>query len=532
MTLVTVNFYLCANILLALVTAMLLGIRASGASLRRPIAFSHQLQCSYALTVAALLLPGVALNLGHRSFLPSAAQVWSSPTMHEWTRQTQDQSTMLAFTNSNVAVSLDSLGGIAIGLFVTGLLLLIIRVAIDARALLGILKHAQTIKHIGCLKLLASDQIAVPFSFWWPPCSFIVVPNALLLHPNDLRIAISHEGQHHRQRDTRLLYLYQLLKALFFWNPAVHLLARNILQLQELACDEALAMQRKVSAQDYARCLLRVASGAEIPRRTLLSVSMIGQGTDPRTGSLLRKRIAIMLARPTRNLGKSAVVIGACTAFAMMIATTVTFATTIHDRRISTELANHMATVARQNSVIPIAVNDRVVEQLNRYLGTPDGRAFIRGSIARMRLHESLISASVAQHGLPQELLAVPLVESGYRNLPPSNTVGHGAGLWMFIKPTARHFGLNVTTRDERLDIAAETDAAMRYFSALYTQLHDWHLTLLAYNTGSTQVETAIRVTDTRNAWELIAQGFENDPDYLPRVMAVILILKNPQALD
>jgi membrane-bound lytic murein transglycosylase D len=68
--------------------------------------------------------------------------------------------------------------------------------------------------------------------------------------------------------------------------------------------------------------------------------------------------------------------------------------------------------------------------------------------------------AEFKRYGLPVELLAIPLVESGYKNLPARRSAG--AGLWMFITPTARHYGLEVSAaRDERLDVMAETRAAM-----------------------------------------------------------------------
>jgi membrane-bound lytic murein transglycosylase D len=150
-----------------------------------------------------------------------------------------------------------------------------------------------------------------------------------------------------------------------------------------------------------------------------------------------------------------------------------------------------------------------------------------------MQDHQALISAELIQHGMPLELLAVPLVESGYRNLPQGEDLRHGAGLWMFITPTAQRFGLTVdANRDERLNVAAESGAAMRYLAALHHQFNDWGLALLGYNAGSARVEKAIRETGSRDVWEIIGKGYENDPDYLPRVMAAILIVKNPTVLD
>jgi membrane-bound lytic murein transglycosylase D len=194
--------------------------------------------------------------------------------------------------------------------------------------------------------------------------------------------------------------------------------------------------------------------------------------------------------------------------------------------------AEQLAASARTSSSFPVAVNDAVVRQLNLLLGTPDGRAFLRDGIARMRSHESSILAELHRYGLPPELLAVPLVESGYRNLPAKSSEYPGAGLWMFIGPTARYYGLHVTAeRDERLDVPAETSAAMRMFSDLRRRFGDWPLTLMAYNTGASRVATGISATRSRDAWTLYRAGYGNEPDYLARTMAVILIVANPELL-
>ena len=192
-----------------------------------------------------------------------------------------------------------------------------------------------------------------------------------------------------------------------------------------------------------------------------------------------------------------------------------------------------MLAVARRGSDFPFVANEPVVAQLNRLLGTPDGRAFVRASLRRMQEHEALITTAIARYGLPAELMAVPLVESGYRNLPPSDNSRQGAGLWMFIEPTARRFGLAIDGDiDERLDVALETDAAMRMLGGLHERFDDWGLALLAYNAGERMVEEAMRATGLRDPWQAIERGFENDADYLARVMAIALIMKNPALIE
>src|SRR5690606_37390559 len=120
--------------------------------------------------------------------------------------------------------------------------------ALDARATRRIIAGSHEVRRHGRLSIRASERSCVPFAFWRPGRYFIVVPSALMLHPGDLALAIRHEAQHHRQQDTKWLYFYQLLKALFFWNPCIHLLERHVRAVQELACDEALRTRRKVRA--------------------------------------------------------------------------------------------------------------------------------------------------------------------------------------------------------------------------------------------------------------------------------------------
>ena len=72
----------------------------------------------------------------------------------------------------------------------------------------------------------------------------------------------------------------------------------------------------------------------------------------------------------------------------------------------------------------------------------------------------------------------------------------------------------------------------MRMLGSLYERFDDWGLALLAYNAGERMVNEAMRATGSRDAWQAVGQGFENDPDYLPRVMAIVLIMKNPALIE
>jgi membrane-bound lytic murein transglycosylase D len=523
-----VNWYLSANVLIVVAALLLSGIHTVNLRLAQPFGYRHLLRMGYAISAAAVLLPSIGSFSLHGPLIPHSVQMWSAATMHDSIRYATDpQRITVALAPAGTSMPLGATTGFVFCMFAFGLFVVLARVVMDALAIARIIAGAHLIHRRGCWKILASDAVAVPFSFWLPGHYFIVVPSSLILRPDELRMAIRHEAQHHRQADTKLLYLNPLAKALFYWNPAAHLLRRRILELQEFACDEAVIARRPDFAHAYCRCLMSVGEEATRHGHSLLQAGMV----NGRMGVLAR-RIETVLARPKAHLPKSGATLTGALAVAVLAACSLAVATPVADRRISLEQAQRIAAIARRGSAFPIAVNERVLEQLNLLLGTPDGRSYLAASLSRENRYKDFIAKQLERYGIPPEMIAVPLVESGFRNLPAIKNAGTGAGLWMFIESTARQFGLEVTqSTDERLSVQQETTAAMRLLSRLYLRLHDWNLTLLAYNAGERNVAKAVDETGSTDAWELVRKGYENEPDYLPRVMAVILIVRNPALL-
>jgi membrane-bound lytic murein transglycosylase D len=317
------------------------------------------------------------------------------------------------------------------------------------------------------------------------------------------------------------------MKLVLFWNPLFHLWEQGIATLQEFACDEALVDLKNVSPHAYGGCLLKAASLSLSAHRLPAGTAGMAVGS---SGLILKRRIDMMFDQKSRSRKNRWMAVLAGTV-ALGILATVTYASQglIGDRRITLTDAQQMAKAASRDSHFPIVVNADVVDQLNRLLGTPDGREFVRSSLEKMKNYRPTIEAKLQNYALPDELLAVPFIESGFDNVKRTRA----AGLWMFIASTARHFNLRVDdTQDDRLNIEAETDAAMRYLGANYLRFQDWQLAVLAYNSGESQVQRGIDSTGSRDAWTLIHAGFDGDPGYLAKLMAVVLILKNPSVLN
>lgn len=209
----------------------------------------------------------------------------------------------------------------------------------------------------------------------------------------------------------------------------------------------------------------------------------------------------------------------------------------VQPRALDADVAQRAAETAARSSGIPIELTPPVLKWLNHFTGTIEGRKRMKESLARMPQYRPQIEASATRYGLPMELIAIPLYESGFRNDLISPDPYRSAGIWQFIAPTARRYGLKaqdkrediVPGKDDRLNVVKETDAAMRYLKHLHVLFEgDWRLAIKAYNEGESQVEELIRTKGTRDPWGL-APGKD---DYLSGAIASIILLKNPELLD
>lgn len=114
----------------------------------------------------------------------------------------------------------------------------------------------------------------------------------------------------------------------------------------------------------------------------------------------------------------------------------------------------------------------------------------------------NLIEGILSQYDLPRELKYLAVIESNLKSSAVSR-VG-AAGPWQLMPQTARDLGLKVNKNvDERRNYVKSTRAAALYLKDLYNQLGDWLLVIAAYNTGTAHVNHAIRLSGSRNFWDL-----------------------------
>jgi hypothetical protein len=153
-----------------------------------------------------------------------------------------------------------------------------------------------------------------------------------------------------------------------------------------------------------------------------------------------------------------------------------------------------------------------------RYYETA-GAASWSQSVRRLQGIRPMVEQVFREEGVPEELLWLGLVESGYR--PSARSPKNAAGVWQFIPETAGRFGLVVSRRqDERFETDKATRAAARYLRFLYQTFGDWNLSLAAYNAGEARVRSAIDHSGSRDFWTVAALLPRETRAYVPAVLA------------
>jgi membrane-bound lytic murein transglycosylase D len=134
-----------------------------------------------------------------------------------------------------------------------------------------------------------------------------------------------------------------------------------------------------------------------------------------------------------------------------------------------------------------------------------------------------------SQEGVPVDVTWLGQVESAWK--PKAMSWAAASGLWQFVPGTGRQFGLRQTAWiDERNSFEQATRASARYLKSLATHYNgNWELAMAAYNTGAANVDRAISRTGTANFWAIYPYIAQETRNYVPNILATILIAKNPE---
>lgn len=182
---------------------------------------------------------------------------------------------------------------------------------------------------------------------------------------------------------------------------------------------------------------------------------------------------------------------------------------------------------------IPLELNDRVQFWIDTFTGRERERFALY--LTRQGRFEPMIRSKLEERGMPQDLLYLALIESGFS--PIARSRARAVGMWQFMAATARLEGLVVNEfLDERRDVERSTDAALNHLTKLYNRYGSWYLAAAAYNSGAGRVDRALRlraggVTGSDSLFWLIHASLPSETrNYVPKLVAAAIIGENREA--
>ena len=155
--------------------------------------------------------------------------------------------------------------------------------------------------------------------------------------------------------------------------------------------------------------------------------------------------------------------------------------------------------------------------------------------LERMAWFEDAVDSMLVRRGLPLSLRYLPIIESGYS--PTAVSSASAVGMWQFMAPTARDFGIEVSPLvDDRRDPFVSTDAATRYLLQLREDFDSWFLALAAYNAGPDRIngllDRYLPGVDPSDAvyWALREVLPKETADFVPNLIGAVIVAADPTA--
>ncbi len=155
--------------------------------------------------------------------------------------------------------------------------------------------------------------------------------------------------------------------------------------------------------------------------------------------------------------------------------------------------------------------------------------------LGRLNRYEGMVRDRFAAQGIPEDMVYLGLIESGFSNTAVSRA--KAVGMWQFMAGTAKRYGLVVDPWvDERRDPFKSTDAAARLLADLNNEFGSWYLAAAAYNGGAGRVSRGLkrlRASDSASDGTFFRLSDKlylkrETRDYVPKLIAAALIAKDP----
>lgn len=183
--------------------------------------------------------------------------------------------------------------------------------------------------------------------------------------------------------------------------------------------------------------------------------------------------------------------------------------------------------VANKSLGFSFQVHPMIQQYINYYQGR--GRGTMETGLYRSGMFMRMARRIFREEGVPDNIAWLGQVESMWK--PTALSWAAASGLWQFIPGTGARYGLRRTSYvDERNSFDEATRASARYLKFLGNRYGgNWELAMAAYNSGEGNVDRAISRAGTANFWVAYPYLPKETRNYVPNILATILIANNPQ---
>ncbi len=176
----------------------------------------------------------------------------------------------------------------------------------------------------------------------------------------------------------------------------------------------------------------------------------------------------------------------------------------------------------------PVVLNKQVEMYLQFFQN--DFREQFAEWLRKSAIYMPIMEASLAEAGLPRDLVYLAMIESGYNPLACSRSMA--VGLWQFMEGTGTQYNLEIDKYvDERRNPEKSTQAAVAFLADLYKEFGDWHLAVAAYNGGPGKIRNGLTKYNVDNFWDLASKDYLalETKRYVPKLIAALIIAKQPE---
>jgi membrane-bound lytic murein transglycosylase D len=178
---------------------------------------------------------------------------------------------------------------------------------------------------------------------------------------------------------------------------------------------------------------------------------------------------------------------------------------------------------------LPVRWDERVVRYLQYFRDDPRGHATFANLYRHSGRWRDMMRRELRRKGLPEDLIWVSMIESGFDQTAHS-MVG-AQGLWQLMPETAKIYGLAIDRwLDQRLSATLATDAAADLLGDLHRRFGSWELALGGFNMGYGGLVSIVKRYNTNDFWALErtegALPWETSL-YVPKVFAASVVAHN-----